>query len=57
VSVTISGVPVEQIRGVGLHRAQATLQGWVVYRLSGPIDQEAAGTIKLSEGTGKHWSG
>ena len=45
---TISGVLIEQIRGVGLHRAQAGREGGVIYRLSGPIDQGAAGTITLN---------
>jgi amidase len=45
---TISGVLIEQIRGVGLHRAQADREGGVIYRLSGPIDQGAAGTITLN---------
>ena len=45
---TISGVPVEQIRSVSLHRAQADQEGGVIYRLSGPIDQAAAGTITLN---------
>jgi len=45
---TISGVSIEQIRGVGLHRAQADREGGVIYRLSGPVDQGAAGTITLN---------
>ena len=45
---TISGVPVEQILGVGLHRAQTDREGGVIYRLSGPIDQGAVGTITLN---------
>ena len=33
---------------MGLHRAQADREGGVIYRLSGPIDQGAAGTITLN---------
>ncbi len=46
--VTISGIPIEQIRGVGLHQAQRDREGGVIYRLSGPIDQGASGTITLN---------
>ena len=47
---TISGIPVEQIRGVGLHRARADQEGGVIHRLSGPIEQGAAGRITLNAG-------
>ena len=45
---TVSGIPVEEIRGVGLHPAQTNQLGGVIYRLLGPIDQEASGTITLN---------
>ena len=47
---TISGIPVEEIRGVGLHRAQTNQEGGIIYRLSGPIDRRASGTITLNAG-------
>ncbi len=47
---TVSGIPAEEIRGVGLHRAQRDQEGGVIYRLSGPVGQEMSGTITLSAG-------
>ena len=47
---TVSGIPAEEIHGVGLHRAQRDQEGGVIYRLSGPVGQEASGTITLNAG-------
>ena len=47
---TVSGIAAEEIRGVGLHRAQTDQMGGVIYRLSGPTDREASGTITLNAG-------
>ncbi len=45
---TVSGIPAAEILGVGLHRAQAEREGGVIYRLSGPVDPIASGTITLN---------
>ena len=47
---TVSGIPAEEIHGVGLHRAQSDQQGGIIYRLSGPVGQETSGTITLNAG-------
>ena len=47
---TVSGIAVEEIRGVGLHQAQTDQMGGIIYRLSGPTDQGASGTITLNAG-------
>ncbi len=47
---TVSGIAVEEIMGMGLHRAQTNQEGGVIYRLSGPVDQGASGTITLNAG-------
>jgi hypothetical protein len=46
--VAVSGVPMAEILGVGLHRAQDEREGGVIYRLSGPLGLEASGAITLS---------
>ena len=45
---TVSGIPTAEILGVGLHRAQSEREGGVIYRLSGPVDPIASGTITLN---------
>lgn len=47
---TVSGIALEEIMGMGLHRAQTNQEGGVIYRLSGPVDQGASGTITLNAG-------
>ena len=47
---TFSGIPAEEILGVGLHRAQPEREGGVLYRLSGPGGRAASGAIPLNTG-------
>jgi len=47
---TVSGIPAEEIHGVGLHRAQGDQEGGIIYRLSGPVGQKTSGTITLNAG-------
>ena len=48
--VTVSGVPANEVLGVGVHRAQAEREGGVIYRISGPANQVTSGAIALSTG-------
>ncbi len=48
--VTVSGLPVAEILGLGLHRAQSEREGGVIYRLSGPLGLESSGAITLNTG-------
>ena len=47
---TVSGIPAEEIHGVGLHQAQSDQAGGVIYRIAGPVGQETSGTITLNAG-------